>query len=104
MNHWKTVYRFALVILFVLFAVVLACVFLPKSRELQGLQKTKATLEQENRLTEEQIAELRTKRERFESDPAYVERTARKEGMVRPGETVYKFTPRRDNDAEGAGE
>ena len=104
MNHWRTVYKLALVLLFVLFAVVLACVFLPKSRELQGLQKTKTELERENRLTEEQIAELRTKRERFESDPAYVERTARVEGMVRPDETVYKFTPRRDNDTEGARE
>lgn len=104
MNHWRTVYKLALVLLFVLFAVVLACVFLPKSRELQGLQKTKMELERENRLTEEQIAELRAKRERFESDPAYVERTARREGMVRPDETVYKFTPRRDNDTEGARE
>lgn len=78
--------------LIALFAVTLICVFLPKCHSLRELQRKKAVLQKENRETEAQIRELKLKQERFSSDPSFVERTARETGMVKPDESVVKFT------------
>ena len=41
--------------------------------------------------TERRIAEIRRRRNEFETDPEYVEYTARCEGRAKPGETVFDF-------------
>ena len=38
------------------------------------------------------IQDRQQKQEKFRSDPAFVERTAREMGMVKPNETIFKFT------------
>jgi len=101
MSHWVTVYRLAAGLIFVLLAIGLVCIFLPKCNSLREMQRKKAEIERENTGTEERILELSTKREKFKSDPAFVERTARETGMIRPDETVYKFTPREEEPAGG---
>jgi len=93
MNYWIALYRFALGLLAILVVVVLVRVFLPKCGRLRELQREKVAVEEENRAMEERTRELRTKRERFNNDPKFVERTARETGMVKPDETVYKFMP-----------
>ena len=92
MNYWVTMYRFAWGVLIVLCAIGLACVFVPKCRSLQDLHQEKVVLEEENSGAEGRIKDLRVKRERFASDPLFVERTARESGMVKPHETVFKFS------------
>ena len=48
-------------------------------------------LRAENDGIERRISELRRKQAEFDADPEYVELTARKEGRVKPGETVFDF-------------
>lgn len=92
MNYWVTIYRLAWGFLVVLFVIVLICIFLPKCHIFREMQRKKIEDQEGIRKKEYQIKELRMKQERFSSDPAFVERTARKTGMVRSDETVFKFT------------
>jgi len=91
-NYWVVVYRLAWGLLVVLFGVGLVCAFLPKCHRVRELQRRKAVLQQENRRIETVTRDLAMKQERFRTDPAFVERTAREEGMAKPHETVFRFT------------
>ena len=92
MNAWVAIYRFAWGALIVLAVIGLLCIFMPRLHGLTGLQRKKAALQEENRLKENRITDLRTRQQRFRSDPAYVELTARRMGMVKGNETVIRCT------------
>ena len=91
-NAWVAIYRFAWGALIVLAVIGLLCIFLPRIHGLTAMQRKKATLQEENRLKEQRIMELKTSQQRFHSDPAYVELTARRMGMVKKDETVIRGT------------
>jgi cell division protein FtsB len=78
--------------LIVLSVVGGTCVFLPQCNRLRELQKKRVDFRQKTRRTEMLTRELRLKQERFDSDPAFVVRTARETGMIMPDETVFKLT------------
>jgi len=92
LNYWVIIYRFAWGVLLVLVTIGLLGVFMPKCNRLKELQRRKAALLEENRRTDTRTKELRLKEERFASDAKFVERTARETGMVKPDETVFKFS------------
>ncbi len=92
MSTWHLIYRFSWALLGVLVVIGLLCVFTPKCRSLSRLQATRAALEDKNAAKEDEIKDLKVKQERFTTEPAFVERTARELGMVTPNEVVYKFT------------
>jgi len=92
MNHWLIIYRLAVGLLVVLFIVGVACVFLPQCNRLRELQRERIALQEDNRRTEALTRELRIKQEKFDTDPAFVVRTARETGRVMPNETVFKLT------------
>ncbi|MBN1558367.1 MAG: septum formation initiator family protein [Lentisphaerae bacterium] len=94
MNPWVAIYRFAWVALIILAVIGLLCIFLPRIHGLSAMQSKKEMLQQENRLKEQRIMELKTAQQQFLSDPAYVELTARRMGMVKPDETVIRGTNR----------
>lgn len=75
----------------ILVAAGVVCLFLPKLAELRGLQRKQAALEHDNRRLDQATRELADKRERFASDADFVERTARESGLVKPGDTVFRF-------------
>lgn len=56
------------------------------------MQNEKMELQNANRIIEEKTQELKRNQERFVSEPDFVVKTARESGMVKPGETVFKFT------------
>ena len=91
MNYWVAIYRFAWVLLGILCAIGLLCVFIPKCRSLRSLHDQNLRVEEGNRRIEERIRTLQVKRQRFASDPSFVERTARETGMVKPDETIFRF-------------
>lgn len=102
MNLWRAIYKAGWVLLCVLFVVVLICIFRPKYRSLRALQVKKAQIQEENRRIAGAARELRTKQDRFHSDPAFVVHTAREMGMVKPDDTVFKLvTNARRESAEG---
>lgn len=84
----------------VLVIIGLVCVFLPKCHGLRELQRKKAVLQEENRDIDQATKDLRVKRERFKSDPAFVERVARETGMVRTDEVVFQFTSNDEENTE----
>ncbi len=89
MNPWVVIYKSAWGLLVVLLLLGMVFLFLPKCHNIRELQNRKAAMQEENRDLERMTKELRLKRERFQSDPAFVEETAREAGMVRRDETVF---------------
>lgn len=92
MNVWVIIYRFAWIVLIILFGIGLVCVFLPKYNSLCELQRRKAELQEQNRQTAALTTEFQLKQERFRTDAAFVERVARETGMVKPDEIVFHFS------------
>jgi cell division protein FtsB len=99
-NYWVVIYRLALFLLIVLFAVGIAFIFVPQMNRVRQMQQKKADLQEENRNLRNMTQDLRENQRRFESDPEFVERTARQMGMVKPNEVVFKFST--DEVAEAA--
>ncbi len=91
MNFWRTIYRISWALFAVLAISGLLYIFVPQCRSISRLQKQKKVLAKKNENTEREISALKTKRDRFTSDPAFVERTAREMGMIKPGEIMYRF-------------
>lgn len=91
MNVAVVVRRFVWVLLVALFGVGLACVFVPPTRRLRELQRKQAELQAENLRAQDLIRQLRTRQDRFNTDPAFVERTARETGRVKTNEVILKF-------------
>lgn len=101
MNIWLMVYRLLCVAFVGILIIGVINIFLPKIRQNTEKQKTITALEEENRAKEDKIKELRKKREKFVSDPEYVERVAREElGKAKPGETIFRFNDRNTNDVD----
>lgn len=91
MNFWVLLYRIAWIVVVVSLVIGVVCVFLPKCYSYQELKRRKQALEESNTKMEASIRAIEKKQERFRSDPEYVERVAREQGMVKPGETVFRF-------------
>jgi cell division protein FtsB len=93
MNRWVIVYRSAWGILIALFLLVVSVsFFVPRYQNLSELRRQKVQWQEENRRIEEMTKDLRIKQKLFKSDPGFVEHVARESGMVKPGETLFKFT------------
>jgi len=91
MNLWNTVYKFAVAALVVLLGIGIIVAFAPKYQALRQLQRRKAVLEEENHKLQSEILELKLKQQSFQSDPLFIERTARELGMARSNEIIYKI-------------
>jgi len=91
LNIWKLIYRFSMVLLAILVVIGLICFFTPKFREYSRMQETRNSMAVQNSEKAEDIKNFKIKQERFTSEPAFVERTAREAGMVTSDEIVYKF-------------
>ena len=82
----------------ILFLVLAGCaavaawtVFGPMLAEHSARSCERRRLLAENNEIERRTGELRRKQNEFETDPEYVELTARRENRVRPGEVVFDF-------------
>lgn len=92
MNYWVTIYKVAWGIVVILVTVALISAFIPKIQRYHESYSKRAEHQEENRHLAAEVKKLRDKQERFSSDPAFVERTARESGMVKPDEIVFKYT------------
>ncbi len=91
MNFWVLVYRLAWMVVIASGMVAVVCVFLPKTHNYQTLQNRKEVLVQGNAAMEARIRQFEQNQKRFRSDPEFVERSAREQGMAKPGETIFRF-------------
>jgi len=99
MSVIQWVYRIVGIGVLIIFIIGAICLFVPKYREYSNLQKERDEKVQQNGEKSEAIKDLKEKQERFTTEPAFVERTARKSGMVTKDEIVYRF---KSSDTDGA--
>lgn len=92
MNTWVVIYRFAWFLVILLIVIGITLIFLPKCRQYRELQGKKAAIEEETRSIEAAVKKAQIQQEQLQWDAAFVERVAREQGMVKPGETVFKLT------------
>ena len=90
MNLWVTVYRITWVFFAAAIIVAVVCLFIPKYAQYRELQRQRTEKQEEKQLEAIRLRRLQVNQERFASDPAFVERTARAVGMVKSNETVCK--------------
>lgn len=91
MNYWVILYRVAWVAVGVAVIVGLVCIFVPQANTDRELQKRKLALEEATARLETRAQQLEENEHRFRTDPEFVERVAREQGMAKPGETIYRF-------------
>lgn len=65
--------------------------FVPLIQQDQEYQRREDQLRLEIQARHERIRELQLKQERFESDPAFLERVAHEFGLAQPGQTLFRF-------------
>ena len=85
------IYRIITIIIVIILIIGAIILFQPKRSEYLRLQKRRDALAAQNAAKTETIKELKIKQDRFSTEPAFVERTAREAGMVSKDEIVYKF-------------
>ncbi len=88
---WRLITR--VVWLVVLGGIILAftALFTPKYAQYKELNQRVRAMQQSNRELATAIRKLESNQRSFISDPAFVERTARELGMVKPEEIVFKY-------------
>ncbi len=91
MSRWVAIYRIAWIALGVLVLVGMGFMFVPLIQEDREYQRRESALREEIRQEEQRIRELKLKQERFQSDPAFVERIAHEIGLAKPDETIFRF-------------
>lgn len=94
MTFWELIYKACWVILAVIGVVFIVLIFSPQLRKERMLQNRKAELRELNQRTQARLNDLVEKQNRFTTDPEYIKRIARENGMVETNETVVKFTNR----------
>ncbi len=90
-NGWVLVFRVALGVALVAVAIAVACVFVPQQNRFRDMELRKLVLQESNAKLEMRLRELDENQRRFHSDPEFVERIAREQGMAKPGETIFRF-------------
>jgi cell division protein FtsB len=93
MNYPKQLFWIVCGPLVLFFLIGGIAVFLPKCQQFQALQRVKDAQAEQIKALHEAIRVQESKCLQFDCDKGFVERTAREGGLVKPGETVFKFTP-----------
>ncbi|AKJ63622.1 hypothetical protein L21SP4_00341 [Kiritimatiella glycovorans] len=88
---WNMLYRLAWIFVGVLVLGSAGFAFYPKLQQYQRYQEKRAEMERRIEVREDQIRELRNRREHFLNDPEYAERIAHEMGLARPEETLFRF-------------
>ena len=92
MNYWVVIYRVALGIVIFVVAVATVCSFIPKIERYQEFHRKRSDSQEEVRHIRDEVKKYREKQDRFATEPAFVEHTAREVGMAKPDETVFKYS------------
>ena len=76
------------------FTVILVVLFLPSYAKMQDLKAKNREYAQRIEYLQKRNAQLEQEQHLLESDPAYLEKVARKKmGLIRDGEKVYRMVP-----------
>lgn len=90
---WRLITRIFWLVLLGVVLVALAALFAPKYAQYNELSRRVHAMQESNRDLATAIRRLESNQRRIVSDRAFVERTARELGMVKPEEIVFKYFP-----------
>ena len=91
MSHLSVIYRYVWIALGTLVLIGMGFMFVPLIQQDREYQRREDALKSDIAQDEERIRTLRLKQERFESDPAFIERIAHDLGLAKPDETIFRF-------------
>jgi len=86
-------YRMTWVLITVAFVIIAVAWSIPNYTKYKEMQLLRAAKIEDKQLLEARVDHLKIKQERLATDPAFLERTARNEGMSKSNETVCKMAP-----------
>lgn len=92
MKFWVVISGITWVLIAAVLLVIAIGWGIPKYTQYGIMQRQRAAKLEEKQLLEAKVSRLQLNRQRLTSDPAFVERTAHNEGMVKSNETVCKLT------------
>ena len=92
-NIWVVMYKMTWVLITVVLVIIAIAWSIPSYTKYKEMQLQRATKIEEKQLLEARVNHLKIKQERLATDPAFLERTARNEGMAKSNETVCKMAP-----------
>lgn len=95
---WTLITRVFWIVVFGGCIAVFLALFIPRYSQYNRLNQRIREMNETNRELEAAVRRLEMRQQRFVSDPAFVERTAREIGMARPNETIYKYYPDESTD------
>lgn len=95
-NFWLTIYKCAWILIVVVCIVGAVCLFFPRYACYRDLQQQKLELQTAKLDKETDLKNLQRQQEMFTTDKDFVEMTARKMGMVKTNETIFRVV---DTDA-----
>ena len=90
-NFWAILYKAACIAVAVAVAIAIVCIFLPQSHRFKEMEGRKLVLQESNAKLEARLRDLNEDQRKFRTDPEFVERIAREQGMAKPGETIFRF-------------
>lgn len=91
MSYWVVIYRTGWIALAVLGLVGASVAFVPKWNEYRGYQRRNTEMAREEALEQEMLNLLKSKQERFRTDPRFVARIAHDLGLARSNEVIFRF-------------
>ena len=91
-GYWPKLYRAMWGVVSVLVVIGAVALFYPQYASYAELQRRETVLQEECRVTQEDVQKLKHDQDALLADPSFVERVAREElGLAKPGESVIKF-------------
>lgn len=91
MSTWNVISRIVWFALGTLVLIGMGFMFIPLIQLDQEYHRREEQLRHDIQTKQQAIRELQLKQERFESDPAFLERIAHEFGLAKPGETLFRF-------------
>ena len=92
MNVWVAVYKITWLLIVAVVCLVIAVIFcVPRYAKYKDMLRCRAEMQEQKQLIELRRNRLQENQQKFSTDPAFVERTARSAGMVKSNETVGRL-------------
>jgi hypothetical protein len=90
-SYWVVIYRTGWIALAGLGLVGASVAFVPKWKEYRDYQRRNAEMAREEALEQEMLNLLKSKQERFRTDPRFVVRIAHDLGLARSNEVIFRY-------------
>lgn len=91
MSYWDKIKNWVWALCTVTILAALMVIFVPEYQQYRRNMDHYERLQAEKVEREAELQRLREDQKRFKTDPKFVQKIAHEQGMVRPGEVLFKF-------------